>query len=159
MSLLWRSSYKLLTELFERYDQDQLMVVRYEDLVNKSQDEVKRICDFLNVDYSDDLLLIDSQNSSFLSAVDQANGIFSTSVGRWRYDLKSHELWWLQQLAGSTMHKYGYENTPVEPSWFRVFGAMLNMPVKFAIALYLNKEKRGPILRYLLRRVQPLFYR
>ncbi|MGD2156942.1 MAG: sulfotransferase [Anaerolineales bacterium] len=159
ISLLWRSSYKLLTKFMERYNQDQLLVVRYEDLVNKSQDEVKRICDFLNVEYNDDLLLIDSQNSSFLSAVEQANGIFSTSVGRWRYDLKSHEIWWLQQLVGSTMHQYGYDDTPVKPSWFYVFGTLLNMPVRFAVALYSNKEKRGPILRYLLRRVQPFFYR
>lgn len=159
ISLLWRSSNNLLAKALQQYNQSQILLVQYENLVKQPQEVLQNVCDFLDVKYSNNLLFVDTQNSSFLPDIDKAYGIFDTSVGKWQKGLESHEVWWVQLLTGHLMQYFDYAELPINPSWVKILATLFQAPRHLVIGLGANREKRGPLLKYLWRRLLPLIRR
>ena len=115
---------------------------------------MKDICDFLGIDYSDDLLHLDNHNSSFEGS---APGIFTTSVGRWRQALSPEAVWWAQKLGNDNMLRLDYEPAPCRPNYARLILDIITLPSTLLRALRANRQHRGPTLQYLRRRLSGLF--
>lgn len=152
-SLLWRSSSNLLLKHINQNKSDRVTLVRYEDLVRSPDREVRRLCDFLEIDYTDELIQVESHNSSFEQS---SPGIFTTSVGRWRMRLRPEETWWIQTLARDNMLALGYEVEDVKPERLSLFVSCVTAPFALIRALRANSQKRGPLLRYVSRRSSSL---
>jgi len=150
-SLLWRGSSNLLLNHASKCCRDHLIIVRYESLVQRAEAEIRRICRFLGFEYSDDMLSVESHNSSFEQS--SSNGIFSTSLGRWRTLLSPEEVWCVQTLNRGNMRTLDYEPVAVSPSKKALFLTILRTPVAFAKALKANSAKTGPLTTYVGRRL------
>ena len=155
-SLLWSSSSNLLLKHSNGSYHDRILLIQYEKLVEKPQIEVRRICDFLGVDYSDELTQVNVHNSSFEQA---STGIFSNSIGRWHTCLSVEEAWWVQQLTKKYMNALSYAARPVVPSWRILLQDIVTAPFVFARALQANSEKRGPLPGYIWRRLLAIVQR
>jgi len=148
-SMLWRTSINSLISYSKLEWADKLILLKYEDLVNHPKTEVIRICNFLEIEFTADLLQIAEHNSSFGS---KASGIFTTSVGRWRSSLTSEEIWFAQTITKSVSNTFGYKPEEVSPSYGLILRILLKAPLAFINALRINASRRGPVLIYLLRR-------
>jgi len=155
-SLLWRSSSNLLLKHSRQCCNDRMILVRYETLVEHPEQQTTRICDFLGIDYSDELTQVESHNSSFENP---QPGIFTVSVGRWRTCLSSDEVWWTQTLAGDNMHTFGYKSEPVNPPKRALLLASATAPLALVRAIRANTQKRGPLVGYMWRRLLALVQR
>lgn len=153
-TLLWRSSANQLSEYIEEQYLQRVAVVRYESLVEDPAGEALRLCRLLDIDYDDNLVQVDSNNSSFGDSV--GSGIFHTSVGRWKTQLDPEELWCAQTFAGKAAKTFGYDPAPAAFSWYRLAGIMASTPIHALRALYANRAKRGPLAQYIVRRVRLL---
>ncbi len=153
-SLLWRSSMNVALASLNEFSSEQVLLQRYEDLVASPQIQVQRICEFLQIQYIDELLQLDSHNSSFES---NNTGIFSSSVGRWRRELAPEEVWWAQRLGSHNMARLGYASAPIQPSYARLFLDIATLPKAFVVAMRANTNHRGPVWQYLWRRIVHLF--
>jgi len=153
-SLLWRSSANALFRHARNCCTDRILLVRYEDLVQNPTYEVKRICDFVGLTYSDDMLAVETHNSSFDEP--SSPGIFTSSVGRWRTSLDPEEVWWVQTVGQQGMRAFGYQEEPVNLSAIAVFRLFITAPFALGRALHANARKRGPLLGYIARRARPL---
>ena len=155
-SLLWRSSSNLLLKHARQCCQGRVLLVPYERLVEQPKEEVSRICDFLAIDYSDELIQVETHNSSFEKS---STGVFTTSVGRWRTCLGVEETWCAQTLTMKNMLALGYEIETVNPSKKALLLSLMTAPLAFVRALRVNTHRRGPLLGYVLRRLPTLLGR
>lgn len=152
-SFLWRSSSNLLLQHATECCRERLLLVKYESLVQQPEEQVRRVCDFLGLEYADDLLQVGTSNSSFESPT---GGIFTTSVGRWRTVLSPEEAWCVQALTRKNMRRLGYVPEKQSPSRLGLLRTWLTAPLALVRALRANAQKTGPLTQYLRRRLAPL---
>ena len=150
-SLLWKGSSNLLLNHSNKCCRDRLIIVRYESLVRQPEPEVRRICHFLGLEYSDEMLFITSHNSSFEHP--SSDGIFTTSMGRWSSVLSPEEIWCAQTLNRRNMRSLDYKTETVSPSKKALLLTFVNTPFAFAKAIKANSAKTGPVMKYVLRRL------
>lgn len=153
-SLLWRSSANSITRW--RHD-PRVRVLRYEDLVTSPDAMIGSVCNFLGLEYSADLLQVESHNSSYEQQT--SSGIYATSVGRWRSALTPEELWCVQTLNRGPMSNFDYAIHRTSPSIPRLARILLSTPADFVRAVRVNTDRRGPVLEYVRRRAVALLGR
>jgi Sulfotransferase domain len=89
--------------------------VRYEDLVERPEEEVPAICDFLALPYMPAMLAIEETDRSKV-VEDQAgwftnvwSGINTTGVGKWRREMSTEDEALFESVAGADLAALGYE--------------------------------------------------
>lgn len=152
-SMLWRSSTNVALASLDKFTPEQVLLMRYEDLVDSPQSQVQKICSFLQLEYSDELLQLDNHNSSFENS---STGIFGSSVGRWRHRLSPEAVWWAQKIGYENMFRLGYEPVSIRPNYGRLVLDFVTLPTALAVAFRANRYHRGPTLAYLRRRIVPM---
>jgi hypothetical protein len=85
-------------------------MVRYEDLVDSPEREVRRLCDHVGVDYRPEMIEVKRSNTSYDTAVAalQKPGIDARSRDRWRTELTPTEIWLGERIFGPVMEELGY---------------------------------------------------
>jgi len=160
-TLLWKSSIRQMGILDRLCPQENWMIVRYEDMVADPEGTVRRICKTVGIDFRDDLLDVESNNSSFEG--EGSRGIFSVSVNRWKEALPRAESWFPEKFAENEMSRLNYEpGDPAEvgnPGFGRRLAFFIQFPFSLLAALRANLPKTGPILPYLFRRMAPILRR
>ncbi len=152
-SLLWKSSMKLVPAVLAKVQAGHAMVVPYEQLVSNPGVMVKQACDMIGEPFEQEMLQVDSSNSSF--GVEQ-QGIFSSSIGRWREKIPAEHAWLAQRLAANEMLSLGYALEPIRVNPLKVAGLLLSTPIALWRALAANRRNTGPIIPYLIRRLRTL---
>jgi hypothetical protein len=138
-----------------------VLTMRYEDLAQRPQDEVRRLCAFLELSYADDMLALDQVDPALI-VPDQAawfptlfNGINTSAVERWRREMSRRDQRVFAALAGAELEQLGYEAadapavSPRQARWFRYHNELMRN-VNF-LRLRLVQE-RGRELRFALAR-------
>jgi hypothetical protein len=126
-----------------------LMLIRYESLVERSEETVRQICAFVGEEFEAEMLAVDTHNSSFHV---QTMGIFASSVGRWRTQLSPEEVYLAQKLTRTELAQLGYPVAKITPNPCKLALIVLTLPYALWRALAANKAIRGPLMPYLLRR-------
>jgi omega-hydroxy-beta-dihydromenaquinone-9 sulfotransferase len=151
-SLLWYSSTKRILKFMSH---PSVLVVQYEQLVRSPMWQVKRICDFLGLVYSDALVQVGAHNSSYEQ--NQSSGIYTSSIGRWQNRLYSHEIWWVQMINAMIMKRFDYPSQTVQPPFLMILLSFLTAPIALIRAIYANASRRGPVMTYIWQRLLALF--
>lgn len=104
---------------FESMDlfRDRLLVVRYEDLVVRAEQECRKLCDFLRIEYSDDMLdtnkYVEPSSgqvyNGFSSYEPTAVGISPNRIYRWRQYLNDDSIALIDFLCGPEMALFDYK--------------------------------------------------
>jgi hypothetical protein len=86
--------------------------IRYEDLVNNTLREIKKVFDFLGLKKISDSIILNyykSQNDKkHIQNIEVGKPIYKDTIGRWRKDLNDHEKKIFKKLTGDLLIKYGY---------------------------------------------------
>jgi hypothetical protein len=150
-ALLWKASVQQIARTRALIPPANLMLVRYETLVERPPETVRQICAFVGEEFEADMLAVDTHNSSFHV---QSSGIFASSVGRWRTQLSHEEVYVAQKLARHELEQLGYAVEKVTAHPGKLARIVLTLPYALWRALAANTAMRGPLLPYLLRRAQ-----
>ena len=153
-SLLWSASNKQRSAVESLFPPQNVFLSPYERLVGAPEEAVRGLCTFLGVDFTAAILDVEFSNSSGTTESDKR--IFSTSVGQWNRRLSDEEVWICQKLCGRLMRQLGYEPSPVRVNPLVLAVLFLKTPFALAVALNANKNKRGPLLPYLAKRIAVL---
>lgn len=84
-----------------------ILVIRYEDLVTNVYSNVRKICNFLDIDFNPSMIIVHNRNSSDSSLISMP-GIDSASVGSWENVLSKYEACFIQNLSKSQMIRLQY---------------------------------------------------
>lgn len=153
-SLLWKSSMRQIPIIKSVVAAQNLMVLRYEYLVQNPHRAVQEICAFVDEDYEPDMLNVDTHNSSVQLG---GTGIFSSSIGTWRSTLSHEEAFIAQRLNRKELHDLGYAAEKLQGNKLTILRYLLSAPVAACRALYANKAMRGSVTVYLYRRLASFF--
>lgn len=152
-AMLWaRSADVILNSPILAQQSNNIVMLNYERLVSEPASYVRALCNFIDLDYEDDLLAVNSHNSSFEQG--QA-GIFRGSVGKWKDCLTPEEAWWIQTINRGSMRKMGYDKVHTSPSPIKLAAILFSAPAALFRILKANRGRRGPLLPYLMRRIFP----
>ena len=153
-SLLWLGTAKAAASALKRWPESTILC-RYEDLVSRPEEQIKRVCDLIDEPYTPDLLGVSFNNSSKSGS---SKGIFSTSVGRWRELLPPADAFVSQMLCAKRLRTFGYQKERIQFSPVGVARHMASGPRHIAKSIAERRGERGPMLRFVLRRVAALVH-
>lgn len=153
-SLLWKASMQRVLAISEYVPKQNLVIIRYEDLVTQPEHVMQKICDAVEEKFEPEMLSVKGNNSSTLG---KSAGIFTSSIGRWHTSLEAEEAWIAQCIAGRELKGIGYTCEKLNINYMKVAYSFLSFPFALVGALYASRDMRGPLLPYLKRRVTPLF--
>lgn len=153
-SILWRSSATSLLKYLDLWNDNKLLLIHYEDLVEAPITEIRRLCNFLEIDYHDEMMMINQHNSSFKP---EGEGIYTSSIRRWPKSLDLQEIWLIQKITKNQMSKFNYQIEKSRPSILKLLKILISTPFSLLNALRINTQRRGPWKEYLIRRVTTLF--
>lgn len=93
----------------------QILIVRYEDLVKRSESSIQTLCDFLHVETSYSMMEFHSSETSYLlkdyghpSGLQVTNQISSNSIGRYKIDLTSEQIKIFETQSKRHLQAFGY---------------------------------------------------
>lgn len=138
ISLMWRSGIMAVLSLEK---DDNLRVIKFENLVNLPNEAVKDICNFLKIPFQEQMLQVPQIGSSNRADSSQAKGIDSAVVGKWKLPksgLRKEEVYLCQLINGNQMKQLGYKYAEVKPNWLLVFYFFVTWIFKSTIAVMLN---------------------
>ncbi len=92
----------------------QWMEVRYEDLVSQTEVELRRVLDFVSLDF-DPLVLQPARASENLGKAKGATGVLQASAGRWRQDLEPTLREQIERMCWDVLADTGYTVEPLGP--------------------------------------------
>ncbi len=101
---------------------DQVVLVRYEDLVTEPAREVRRISEFLEIDYDADMLAVEKTDAAKLQQDQQGwfanlwGGINQTAMGRWRSRMSIRDQRVFLAAAGPELALHGYDDAGLAPA-------------------------------------------
>lgn len=112
----------LRVEKFKTKFPDQFFTLRYEDLSENPEQELKRICTFLNLEYEPEVLgfnelveehiqdFFDKDKDKFMRFHNNLlNPVNKSAVGKWKKGLSMKEVQVCEYVAGKFGEKYGYK--------------------------------------------------
>jgi len=153
-SLLWKSSVRIIPKIKSKISKDNLLIIKYEKLVEDPVDIVLKMCDFLGEKFEEKMLDIDSQNSSFQQ---KNRGIFISSVGRWRKLLSKEEIFIAQLINRRELNYLDYSLEKIHINPLKVILIFISFPYGLLRALNAGKDMHGPFLNYIGKRAISLF--
>jgi hypothetical protein len=153
-SLLWKSSMKKAITVLGELEDDDVKLVRYEDLVGDPGRTLASICHYIGEEYEPDILNVHTHNSSHTSQ--SQSGIFSTSTSLWETELTPEEISVGQMIGRREMLSLGYEKKLVTASVLKIVYIFLQTPMALYKALRANRGVIGPFFPYMIRRIKSL---
>lgn len=107
-AMMWRGAVNAAFKAKQNCKSDHVKIIRYEDVTNNAEKTLSDLCDWLDVKFTSEMLNIPLHNSSTIKFTDAA-GVSKAPQNRWRNVLSQNEVGIIQQVAGSTLSKAGYE--------------------------------------------------
>ncbi len=152
-SMLWKTSMGNITKINKLVSKNNLIIVKYEDLVTKPKDTTNNICLTIGEDFENNMLNIESNNSS---SSDTKTGIFTSSLDTWQTKLSAEEVFIAQFIARKEMQQLGYKVKKASVSWPLLIYYILTTPLSLAQALIANRNMYTNPISFLYRRLSVL---
>ena len=152
VSKLWNSSIRAAARF---KDHPKLHNMIFERMVNDSEAEIKALCQFLEIDFTPDMLMIPQVGSSNEADKPDAFGIKTERAGNWeKGGLNKGEIYFCQQICGTYMEQYGYEVKKISANPLMIAYYYISFPVKIALALLFNLHRMKNIGEAIKRRLK-----
>lgn len=113
----WVLNNENIIELFEKVGEKNSFLIRYEDLLNSTEDILRQVCDFLNLPYSDHMLAYPEKNQKehqepdqFLAWKEKTLQLPDPSnIGKYKKQLSREEILLFEQNAEKLMPRFNYD--------------------------------------------------
>lgn len=148
ISKLWNTSAEQVANSIGKKN---VYLLKFEELLKNPEQKIKELCDFLNVEFQQSMLLIPKIGSSIVH--DQKGlGIDKNRTGHFLKELTSTEIYLCQKITAQYREKFGYDNVPIRANFFILLLSWISFPVKLLFALLLNIKRSKNLLESIKRR-------
>lgn len=157
VSILWRAAAKAALEASKEFGAERVCVQRFEEVAVEPARVVRRLCDWLGLDYRDEMVSTTRATNSSFAGTGQAAAVSAEPVNRWRESLSLGDLGVIQATCGSLMREFGYEPQPVGPQFAAITWAWLSLPFAALRAYAANRYRIAGASTYVGRRLNLAF--
>jgi len=149
-SKVWDSS---LEHTAKYFDNERVKIVKFEELLAKSESVVKDICNFLAIEFHPQMLNVSVVGSSTEQDNKDSFLIDSSKIERWKKGgLNSAEIYLSQLISHKMMSKFSYHLEKFQlPPLLSIF-YIITFPVKLGLAFLLNIKRMGNMIEVINKR-------
>ncbi|MDN3515539.1 MAG: sulfotransferase [Candidatus Brocadia sp.] len=127
----------------------------YEELLNNPEHNVRNICNFTGLTYSDNLLAIPNIGSSNKKDEPDRKGIDKERTKSWQIGgLNTAEIYLCQTINKKVMLKHNYNFVHINPNIIKLTYYLISFPIKSIIAFFLNLKRMKNIRNSISRRLR-----
>ena len=143
-TFFWKSS---LLETRKYEGNNNVLVVKFEDFLLSPKKKCKEICDFLDLDFKENMLLVPNIGSSTQEDSNDKLFIDSEKISKWKDGgLNSAEIFLSQFISSEMMSFYGYQKKKfLFPPIFVLF-YLLSFPIKFILSFFFNLKRISSVI-------------
>lgn len=151
ISRLWNSSVSTGTQYLNRPD---VINVRFEDLLAQPEEEIRRVCEFIGIDYQPAMLEIHAVGSSNAKDNFSEKGVKSERVHTWKKGgLNDTEIYLCQRITRRWRQRHGYADSSVKPNYVRLLYYYVSFPVKLVMSVLFNLNRMKSVIDAIKRRL------
>lgn len=152
MSKLWNSASKAIKPFLSHPN---VLVVKFEELINDPYKTIKKTCNFLEVEFYDKMLDVHLTGSSVYKK--GKKGFRKEVINAWKNNgLNTTEIYICQKVNKKEIEFWGYDLEYVNPNFLLLFYYFLNFPFKTSGALLFNLRRFRNIFKAIKRRLLAL---
>jgi hypothetical protein len=107
----YNTTYFLIDDIKKKTGEANVLVVRYEDMVQQPETEIRRMCHFMEIDFQEDMLNIGVFNSSFGDKFQTDKNFNTENIDRWKTELPKDFISKIEKNCTSIMQQYHYPAT------------------------------------------------
>jgi len=131
-TIMWKEAI-ISIETFSNFYPDRFYTIKYEDLVQNPEANLKKICSFLSIPYCPEMLSYHKYKNEFTNVIfisDEYLKRYHTSIlepvntekiGQWKKRLSRKKIKMAERIAGKYLDKYGYERLSPTPGFLTNF--------------------------------------
>lgn len=150
ISKLWGATAR---EILRHKDNPRVMCVKFESLLESPEPLVRKICEFLGIEFNSQMLNVPKIGSSLGNDQPKSVGINSERSEAWRNGgLNSTEIWLCERVNTLVMQKCNYLESRAHPNYIRVSLYFIVFPLQILCALVLNLRRMKRIGETIRRR-------
>lgn len=134
-------------------ENDRVMIVKFEELLQNPEQNIKEICNFINVEFDANMLKVPVVGSSTEEDVKGNLLIDSSKIAKWKKGgLNNAEIYLSQLIAGKMMRQSNYALKRFSFPPILVLFYLITFPVKLVLAFLLNIKRMGNIVEVIRKR-------
>ena len=151
VSKLWNASLRSA----DRYqNESRVESVHFEKLISSPTTTIRKICDFLGIRYSGNMLNIPKVGSSTNTDRSGNLGIDKSRHSNWQSGgLNSTEMYISQKATLEFRRKHGYDDIVTSPNPLLLALYITSLPIKLSLALLVNRNRMRNIVEAISRRI------
>jgi hypothetical protein len=131
-----------------------LLFVSFEDVIDNPAQTLAGVCEFLELDFNPEMLLVPYRGSSSEVNEPEKMGIRKRARSWQKGGLTSTEIYLCQKICGDLMRRYNYGPTPIRPHPLTLGYYLLLFILKMPVAFLLNLHRMKSIADTLKRRLR-----
>jgi len=150
-NLIANNAQMRLFEIFLRSHRQSVFEVKYETLLEKPAHILRQICDFLEIEFSEDMLNFQEQAKQLVSAdelswkKETTGPLLTNNMYKWKSQMKPEDAFRVEKSCHISMQKGGYEHVQVAISQLqRIKCFMSRLLVDFVSIIYVYKSRYFP---------------
>ena len=148
-SKVWTSS---LQHSKKYKNHNRVKIVKFEELASNSEETIKMVCSFLEIEFQEEMLSIPVIGSS-TEADSKLRHIDSSKIAKWKKGgLSNAEIYLSQIMSVDMMRLFQYELKKFKSPPILIVFYLLILPIKLGLAFFLNLHRMGNVLEVIKKR-------
>ena len=150
MSKVWTSSLKY-TQKYKYHKR--VKIVKFEELLSNSEETIKNICAFLDIDFQKEMLLVPLLGSSTENDSEDEFKIDSSKINKWKKGgLSNAEIYLSQKISANMLQDFGYSLKEFSfPPLFSIY-YLLIFPIKLILVFVFNIHRMANVFAVINKR-------
>ena len=151
ISKLWNSAYKYMMKI---ENNKHVFKIRFESLIANSEEVVKELCIFLNLNYDSNMLRIPQIGSSLGNDKDGGKGIKKNKLELYKQGgLNLTELYFCESINKKEILRESYKINNYKGNIFMIFLYYFSFPFKIILSLLLNISRMKNVIQSIKKRI------
>ncbi|TKK67399.1 sulfotransferase [Ilyomonas limi] len=106
----WQARMSKAYQMLQKLPEDQYSILRYEDFVSDVEFFSKKICEFLNIEWSSNMLNYQLHLQERIEGkINYGERIISNNFNKWKNELNNREVKRIEEIAFNTLKLFSYE--------------------------------------------------
>ncbi len=149
ISKLWNAAATRIAKT----DHPQVIKIKFEELLQKPGETIRRICDFAGLEFDENMLRVPHVGSSNAEDKGEKQGINAEKTGKFSDGLNSTEIYLAQKVTKQNRKHFGYIDADVKVNPVLLLWYYIILPVKLSLALVLSLSRTKNLWATIKRRL------
>ena len=138
--ILWNKAINEAYKAINKYGEDKIIFIRYEDLIENPENEIKRITKFIGIKYEKSMLNINVGGTSNIERKEK-KGFDKYMLDAWQKKINNTEIYIINKICKKNANKLGYYIKSYRPNIIKLYGYLVIFPIHCMLVFTFNFKR------------------